>query len=186
MGVDATSAASALFSPCRSRKLQRGKNRSWRTKSAARRVGSVAALGLTAHTGNFRTSKRSAALGESSQICSRRRFFIQTERRPSAANRFGRDVISKDEGLLLPSLSGLHRVRKTNVGEATARREHFGSIGVAFSPADLPVQGGKKRRSRTNQEESTLLRRRRSHFREHKPGRTKNLHDALSWQRRHG
>ena len=35
---------------------------------------------------------------------------------------------------------------QTNIGEDTAPRNHFGSIGIPFSPANLPVQGGKKRR----------------------------------------
>ena len=37
---------------------------------------------------------------------------------------------------------------KTGIGEDIARRGHFGSIGIASSPADLPVQGGEKRRWR--------------------------------------
>ena len=33
---------------------------------------------------------------------------------------------------------------KTGIGEDIARRGHFGSITIAFSPADLPVHGGQK------------------------------------------
>ena len=92
MGDDATSAESALFSPSRSRPVERTKNRSWRTSSAARHSGSVA-LGiflpeLTAQTQDLRTSKRSAAASESSPICSRCCFRIQTARRPSAAQQW--------------------------------------------------------------------------------------------------
>ena len=100
MGVDATSAESALFSPRRSRPAERSRNRSWRTSSPARRVGSVALVFLppesTAQSENCRTSERSSALGECSPICTGWRFFVQTERRLSAANKSGDDAISRE------------------------------------------------------------------------------------------
>ena len=97
---------------------------------------------------DIRTSKRAVALGEASPICSQRRFFTQTERRPSAAKKLGNNAVSKQSAPLLVCRSRPHRLGKTNIGEDIARGGHFGSIGIASSPADLPVQGGEKRRSR--------------------------------------
>ena len=135
MGVDATSAESALFSPRRSRPAERSRNRSWRTSSPARRVGSVALVFLppesTAHTENCRTSERSSALGECSPICTGWRFFVQTERRLSAANKTGDDAFSTESGPFLLRWSRRHRVGNTNIGEDAARTGHFGSIGIA-------------------------------------------------------
>ena len=148
MGVDATSAESALFSPRRSRPAERSRNRSWRTSSPARRVGSVALVFLppesTAHTENCRTSERSSALGECSPSCTGWRFFVQTERRLSAANKTGDDAFSRESGPFLLRWSRRHRVGNTNIGEDAARTGHFGSIGIASPPANLPVQEGNK------------------------------------------
>ena len=75
-------------------------------------------------------------------------FFAQTGRRPSAAKKLGDDAVLQQSGPFLPRWSRPHRVGKTGIGEDIARRGHFGSVGIASSPADLPVQGGEKRRPR--------------------------------------
>ena len=89
MGDDATLAESAPFSLRRSRHVEQRGNPSMRTNSAAPGVGSVALVilpqELAADAGNFRTSERGAALGESPPICFQRRFPVQPKRRPSAA-----------------------------------------------------------------------------------------------------
>ena len=131
----------------------REENRSWRTNSAASHVASVALViyppESTARTENFQTSGRSAAFGESSPICSRRRFFIQTEQRPSVLKKLGDDAISKQSAPLLLCRSPPHRVRGKQTSERTlrawgnrnrVRRGHFGSIRIAFSPAAFPAQ----------------------------------------------
>ena len=75
-------------------------------------------------------------------------FFAQTGRRPSPAKKSGDDAVLQQSAPFLLRWSRPHRVGKTGIGEDIARRGHFGSIGIASSPADLPVQGGEKRRSR--------------------------------------
>ena len=82
------------------------KKRSWRTKSAARDIGSVALLisppDPTAHTKYFRTFERSAGLGGSSPICARWRFFIQAKK--SGGKEVGRRRYFKGLGSILASL----------------------------------------------------------------------------------
>ena len=104
---------------------------------------------LTARAENFRTSERGAALGESHPICSRWRFSIQTGRRPRAAKTLGDGAVSKQSAPLLLCRSRPHRVWGKQTSERTlraggnrhrVRRGHFGSIGIAFSPAYLPAQ----------------------------------------------
>ena len=77
-------------------------------------------------------------------------FFVQTERRLSAANKTGDDAFSRESGPFLLRWSRRHRVGNANIGEDAARTGHFGSIGIASPPANLPVQEGNKRRSRTS------------------------------------
>ena len=85
--------ATMLPSRSRSRRVERRKNRSWRTNAAARHVGSVALVvyppELSAHTESFQSSERSAASGEASPICTEWRFFTRTGRRPSVAKKSG-------------------------------------------------------------------------------------------------
>ena len=106
----------------------------------------------TAHTGNFRTSKRSASLGESFPICARWRFFIRTKRRLSAANKSGGDAISKYSAPFRFGFAGVDPVKwkKHSSGRQLRGRGHFGGFAIACSPADLPLQEGTERRSRTN------------------------------------
>ena len=148
MGDDATSAESDLLSLCRGRPVERRQNRSWRTESAARHVGSVALVicrpALAAHTENFRTSERCAALGESSPICTRRRFFIRTDGRPCPANKSGDGALPRKSAPCLLRLSRPHQVRNANIGEEIARRGHFGGIGFACPPGGLPRAGGQE------------------------------------------
>ena len=149
MGDDATSAESDLLSLCRSRPVERRQNPSWRTESAARHVGSVALVicrpALAAHTENFRTSERCAALGESSPICTRRRFFHSDgARHTSAANKSRDGAFSRKSAPFSLRLSRPHRVRNPIIGEEIARRGHSGSIGFAFPPGGLPRAGGQK------------------------------------------
>ena len=144
MGDDATSAESALFSPRRSRPAERSRNRSWRTNSPARRVGSVALVisppESTAHTENCQTSEPSSALGECSPICTGWRFFVQTEQRLSAANKTGDDAFSRESGPFLLRWSRRHRVGNTNIGEDAARTGHFGSTALRFPPRTYPCR----------------------------------------------
>ena len=144
MGDDATSAESALFSPRRSRPAEQAENRSWRTNSFASHVGSVALVFLppesTAHTEDCRTSERSSALGECSPISTGWRFFVQRERRPSAANKTGDDAFSRESGPFSLRWSRRHRVGNTNIGEDAARTGHFGSIGIASPPRPYPCR----------------------------------------------
>ena len=97
--------ATMLPSRSRSRRVERRKNRSWRTNAAASHVGGVALFcfppALTARAENFRTSERSAAFGESSPMRSRRRFSIQTGQRPRAAKKLGDDAVLKQSAPLL-------------------------------------------------------------------------------------
>ena len=149
MGDDATSAESDLLSLCRSRPVERRQNPSWRTESAARHVGSVALVicrpALAAHTENFRTSERCAALGESSPICTRRRFFHSDgARHTSAANKSHDGAFSRKSAPFSLRLGRPHRVRNANIGEEIARRGHFGGIGFACPPGGLPRAGGQK------------------------------------------
>ena len=102
----------------------------------------------TSELPDFRTSKRIAALGELLRSVPSGVFFAQTGRRPSAAKKLGDDAVLQQSAPFLLRWSRPRRVGKTGIGEDIARRGHFGSIGIASSPADLPVQGGEKRRSR--------------------------------------
>ena len=68
----------------------------------------------TAHTENCRTSERSSALDESSPICSGWRFFVQTERRLSAANKSGDDAFSRESSPCVLRWSRRHRVGNTS------------------------------------------------------------------------
>ena len=77
-------------------------------------------------------------------------FVVQTERRPSAAQKSGDDAFSRESGPFLLRWSRPRRVGKTNIGEDAARTGHFGSSPTTFPPANLPVQEGNKRRSRTS------------------------------------
>ena len=61
-----------------------------------------------------------------------------------------RRFFERESGPFLLRWSRRHRVGNTNIGEDAARTGHFGSIGIASPPANLPVQEGNKRRSRTS------------------------------------
>ena len=89
-------------------------------------------------------------------------------------------------GSVVGSLESTPSCEKTGIGKDIARGAHCGSIGIPFPPAKLHAQGGEKRRSPTNSEQSALFRSRHGHLRDHKPEREQNLHDAQSWQSRHG
>ena len=77
-------------------------------------------------------------------------FVVQTERRPSAAQKSGDDAFSRESSPFLLRWSRPRRVGKTNIGEDAARTGHFGSSPTTFPPANLPVPAAKKRRSRTS------------------------------------
>ena len=105
----------------------------------------------TSELPDFRTSKRIAALGEASAICTQWGFLrsdgTETERGKEVGRRCCFETVGSVVALPESTPAGLG---KTGIGEDIARRGHFGSIAIAFSPADLPAQGGKKRRSPTN------------------------------------
>ena len=117
--------ATMLPSRSRSRRVERRKNRSWRTNAAASHVGGVALFrfppALTARAENFRTSERSAAFGESSPMRSRRRFSIQTGQRPRAAKKLGDDAVLKQSAPLLLCRSRPQRVWGRQASERTLR-----------------------------------------------------------------
>ena len=156
MGDDASSAKSALFSPRRSRPVERSKNRSWRTNAAARHVGSVALViyppELSAHTESFRTSKRSAASGEASPICTQWRVFTQTERRPSVAKKLGDDATSAKSAPFSPRRSRPVERREKPImanqcGRAPRWQCRLGclSAGVECTYGELPIFGTQRR-----------------------------------------
>ena len=140
--------ATMLPSRSRSRRVERRKNRSWRTNAAASHVGGVALFcfppALTAHAENFRTSERSAAFGESSPMRSRRRFSIQTGQRPRAAKKLGDDAVLKQSAPLLLCRSRPQRVWGRQASEMTLRG---GGISAAsrlrFPPQIYRCRGAK-------------------------------------------
>ena len=122
------------------------KKRSWRTKSAARDIGSVALLisppGPTAHTKYFRTFERSAGLGGSSPICARWRFFIQAKK--SGGKEVGRRCYFKGLGSILASLestpsSGKNKHRGGRCADGAFRQQPN-----YVSPRELTCAGGQK------------------------------------------
>ena len=66
---------------------------------------------------------------------------MQTEQIPSVANKSGGDAISKDVSPSRLCCSRPNRVRKTYIGEATARRGHPSRFAIASSPCGLTRAG---------------------------------------------
>ena len=148
MGDDATSAESGLFSPRRSRNLQRSKNRSRRTNSFVSHLGSVALVisptESTAHTENCRTSERSPALGECPPISTGWCFCRPDGTETKRGAKVGRRCFFERVGSVFASLestpsSGKNKHRRGRCADGAFRQQPN-----YVSPRELTCAGGQK------------------------------------------
>ena len=110
----------------------------------------------------------------------------ETERSKEVGRRCCFETVGSVVALPESTPSGLG---KTNIGEDIAR---MGGIGTGFGEGiaaalqlRFPSRTYPRRRAKSDGREP-IKRSRHGHLRGHEPERAKNLHDALSWQRRHG